>query len=185
MLTRILMLVVAFSLVGCSAPYVNIPPLQGDAPAMHSPNNGTVATVEAEALKYLIMQDAPPTTYIVQLPEATSEQTYNTVMSRLPDGAIRSADQTTGEPGPFYRVAQVQVRGFSSQVDIVRPRDAGGKTELVSVYLAVDIDGWYASSRRVWRIPVEQALAIVRQQPQPAEASDAAETPEAEAVEPE
>ncbi|QNN22450.1 hypothetical protein HED60_09240 [Planctomycetales bacterium ZRK34] len=163
MFARLFLVFAVLSLTACGSPYVNIPPLQGDSPAAHDPDGASVAKVEAVALKHLIVRDNPADGYVVDLPAGTSKQTYAQVLDQLPVGA-----QTVGEGQsglPHYEVAQVQVRGFSAQVDIIRPASALGKQELVSVYVAVDMDGWYAQKTRVWRVPVDQALALARAAP--------------------
>jgi hypothetical protein len=119
--------------------------------------------VETVALKHLLLRDNLTDGYIVKLPAGTSPEIYAKVLDQLPAGA-----RTPGEDEgalPRYEVAQVQVRGFSAQVDVIRPADDSGKQELVSVHLAVDMDGWYAKQTRVWRVPVDLALEMARSAP--------------------
>jgi len=140
-------------LVGCGT-YINIPKQPADV-AWHSANDFTVKRVSAAALKYLIDRMPSAQAYGVQLSPGSTDLTYKFVMEQLPNTPHR---QRVGEIKlPTYSVVGVFVRADDAQVDIIRPTADGGG-QLVSVYLAFTIDGWYGKRHRVWNIPVTDAI---------------------------
>ena len=148
-----------FFMVGCSAPLVNIPPLPGDV-AWHDPNGEGVLAVEVTALNHVLRRWAPAAgAYAVELPPGTTPESYQRVIEQLPKG-VSTPEQYGGEL-PTYRVAQVYMRGTHARVDIVKPDDLSGE-QLVSVFEAVDISGWYAQRSRLWNVPVDDALRVMR-----------------------
>lgn len=165
MFARLFVVFAALTLTACGSPYVNIPPLEGDSPAAHNANGSSVVKVQTVALKHLVLRDNPTDGYVVQLPAGTTAATYAKVLDQLPAGSQTPGGGDAQGDLPHFEVAQVQVRGFSAQVDVIRPGHASGKQELISVYLSVDMDGWYAKQTRVWRVPVDQALALARTAP--------------------
>lgn len=155
-------LLAALALGGC-ATYVNIPAQRGDL-ASHNPDDWTVREVTAAALTYLLTDPESSGTkvggqYAIVLPKNSKNSTYKWVTRNIPAGGDRISDEAGRIP--VYRIAQVQVRGLSGQVDIVQP-GPGDEEQLVSVYMKRDIDGWYGERDRLWRIPVGLALRAAR-----------------------
>ncbi|MBI1369438.1 MAG: hypothetical protein GC162_12390 [Planctomycetes bacterium] len=178
MFRRLAVIVVLAILGGCGSPYINLPGVEGDM-ASHDVNDINVRKVEAKALAYLLTRQPPTGQYAVALPPGSLTSTYNQVLAAVPAGGDRvtDADATI----PVYRVAQVQVRGLSGQVDIIRPVGDGQREELYSVFLETDIDGWYAAGGKLWHVPVDQALALARfEQPKPDKESEPAPAQPAE-----
>lgn len=148
-------ILVAVAAVGCGT-YINIPKQPGDV-AWHSANDSTVRDVSAAALKHVITRIPSPNAYAVVLSPGASKITYQQVMEQLPGSPHR---QQPGEIKlPTFSVAGVYVRGTQAQVDVVRPT-ADGASQLVSVYLAFAIDGWFGQRHRVWNIPVAEAVRL-------------------------
>lgn len=145
----------SIALAGCGDPYINYPPQEGDV-AWHNANSTIAREVQRVALAHILKTWPPEGPYAVALPAGTDTQTYNQVLAALPAGA---AALESDAKLPVYQVARINVRGWNGQVDVIRP---GGETgrQLVSVFVTVDIQGWYARRHRSWRIPVEQALEI-------------------------
>ncbi|MEX2672884.1 MAG: hypothetical protein WD294_12335 [Phycisphaeraceae bacterium] len=149
---------------GCSSNYVNVPTLDG-SPASQDPNLVVVRRIEVEALNHVLRRYPPGPSYAIELPPGTDAPTYWWVLRKLPEGG-QQLDQLPDdmEVPPLYRVAQVVVRGMVAQVEVVVP--PGGiydHDRLVSVFLSPDMNGWYANRSRMWRIPADQALRIVRE----------------------
>ena len=154
---------------------MNIPALPGDV-ASDNPNSAGVLAVEITALNDVLKRWPPEGgAYAIVLPEGTSEKSYRRVIGQLPEGAS-STEQFGGEL-PTYTVAQVYMRGAHARVDVIKPHDLLGQ-QLVSVYEAVDISGWYARRSKLWHMPVDQAIRMTRQQP------DAEPEPQEEPVAP-
>jgi len=152
MLTGIVLLA---ALTACS-PYINIPAQPGDV-ATHGPNNGTVIRVMAAGLNAVLARREAPGPYAVALPAGTEAETYQAVLSRLPDGGVALEEDRAGRA--VYSVAAVYVRGTSAQVDIVR-RSTAGEPQLVSAYMKLGIDGWYVHRVRPWSIAPGEALDL-------------------------
>lgn len=170
----LLLVVLLFS--GCAAPLVNIPAVPGDV-ASDNPNGDGVIAVEVAALRH-VLKTWPPEggAYGVELPPGTTAESYRKVVGRLPEGVTTEAQ--FGSPIPTFTVAQIHIRGTDARVDIVRP-SLEGRPALVSVFEAVDISGWYARRMKVWNIPVDQALRMIRQTPAESAAGEAGEEVEA------
>jgi hypothetical protein len=151
----LLVLITALILAGCGDPYINYPAQDQDV-AWHQANSSIARSVQKAALQHVLKTWPPDGPYAVALPVGTNTETYNEVLGSLPAGAATSE---TTETRPVYRVARIHIRGWNGQVDIIRP---GGETgqQLVSVYVSIDTQGWYATRHRVWRIPVDKALEI-------------------------
>ena len=150
---RLLIVPALLLLVGCS-PYINIPQQPGDV-ATHSPNDGTVIGVMSASLAKVLDQRPKPTDYVIVLPQRASKATYQEVLKDLPAGGARHAEGAGGLP--IYSVAAVYVRGPRAQVEVIRPTP-GGEPQLVSVYLELGIDGWYARRLRPWSISIQEAM---------------------------
>lgn len=148
-------LLIGPGLVGCT-PYVNIPAQRGDM-AAHSPNKGTVRDVMAAALTHVVTEAGLPKSYAVALPQRANSITYEKVLKRLPEGAVRHGE-AEGDL-PVFSVGAVYVRGTDAQVDVVAPSGIGA-SQLVSVYLDLAIDGWWVVRDRAWTIPVSEALDL-------------------------
>jgi hypothetical protein len=73
-----------------------------------------------------------------------------------------------GGPVPAYRVEQLHISGAHARADVVLP-GPDGRERLVSVFEAIDLGGWYARRSKLWNIPVDEALRIVRAAPPGAE----------------
>ncbi len=145
------------ALSGC-ATWVNIPAQRGDM-AVHNPNEGNVRDVMIAAITRAVTDDQTSGAYAVQLPSGTYDYAYRRVIASLPSGAVRLTPEAAGLP--IYRVKQVQIRGFSGQVDLIPP-PRGGSAQLLTVYLKRDLSGWYAKRTHLWRMPVVNALRISR-----------------------
>lgn len=159
-----IVLLLPLLLAACSAPLVNIPPLPGDV-ASHDPNSAGVLAVEVTALNHVLRRWAPAGgIYAIELPPGTTNESYQSVIKQLPPGASTS-EQYGGEL-PTYRIVQVYMRGAHARVDVIKPDDVAGE-QLVSVFEAVDISGWYAQRSRLWNIPVDDALRVMRDEPRP------------------
>ena len=157
-------------LSACAAPYVNIPPVKGDV-AFHSPNGKGVIAVQTAALRYVVKRWPPKgDAYNVALPDGTTQESYRLVVGKLPEG-VATPDQI-GQPLPTYRVEQIHIEGPDARVDITLP-GPDGRDRLVSVFEAIDMGGWYARRSKLWNIPVEEALKIIRSTPQAAEPAEA------------
>lgn len=155
---------------GCST-YVNIPPQTGDV-AGNDPNVIDVVTVQAKALKAVI-EDRPSTRmkYMFFLPPGSNTQSYAVVQEelgdlathglKLPDASSIPVEGDVVKPPPA-QVRQVMVRGWTAQIDIVRPSDPnvpGTPLQLVTAYLKWHFfDGWYVQRLHAWHIPVDSAL---------------------------
>ena len=146
-------LLLCLGLAGCGEFYTNVPPIPGDL-AAHDPNDSRVASMEAVALKHILQKNPPTGAYAIALPPGTNANTHNFVLSKLPRTEPGSAEVGV------YRVAQIQARSFSAQIDVVVPE--GSDTRLVSVFLGVDMDGWFALRSRKWGVPVDEALIMAR-----------------------
>jgi hypothetical protein len=146
--TYLLILAAGLTMTGCTT-WVNIPP-QGNELAVHSANDLVVREVMVASLAGALQTYPPQGQYVIVLPEGASLETYNDVLTHLPEGAGRVAD----EQGllPVYEVGRVAVRGFEADVDVVWS-SARGPDEAVTVYLKRDWDGWYVTRKRVWRVP--------------------------------
>ena len=156
---HVLILLTLFAAVGCAAPsYVNIPPLAGDT-ALHNPNGWVVRAVMVESLKRVIRDYPPTSVYGVSLPQGVSEKSRALMIAKLPHGVTETWNPQN--PVPIYSVRQVWVRGLNAQTDIVVPQIAG-EERLVSVFCVTDIEGWYGRTTRIWRLPIHQALQLVR-----------------------
>ncbi len=154
---RIALVLLAGSLLtGCST-YVNIPPQSGDV-AINNPNMKDVLNVESKALSAVVADRPLNGGYNVQLPEGTSDKSYDFVVGSLDEHAGRAGDGNL----PTLHVAQVRVRGMKGEVDVVRPSDTtkvDSPSQLVTVYLNWHFfDGWMVDRVRPWHIPVDQAL---------------------------
>lgn len=150
-----LVILAALSLAGCGDPYINYPAQDQDV-AWHEANSTVARSTQKAALQHVLKTWPPEGPYAVALPAGTNTETYNEVLAALPAGAATSE---ATETRPVFKVARVHIRGWNGQIDIIRP---GGETgrQLVSVFVSVDTQGWYATRHRVWRIPVDKALEI-------------------------
>ena len=148
------------SLTGCAA-YVNIPGQEGDV-ARHNPNTQNVIDVELTALRAALADQPIEGPFRVVLPEGSSVVTYETIVPQLGDNAVYSSDAEPHDTLPTLEIKQVNIRGTSARVDIVRPwnaAEAGGPQQLFTAYLQWEITtDWRADYTRVWRIPVDEAL---------------------------
>lgn len=162
-----LLVVSLFTFTACST-YVNIPPQTGDV-AGNDPNVVDVVTVQAKALKAVIEDRPSKVPYRFMLPPGSNSQSYRQAQEELGDLAVHGLtlpDNSAGEAGakvnPPAEVRQVMVRGWTAQIDIVRPSDpnvAGSTLQLVTVYLKWQfVDGWHVQRMHAWHIPVDAAL---------------------------
>lgn len=154
-ITAPLLFVAALSLalVGCSRPYVNIPPQTSDV-AGHDPNARNVREIEIAALQAVLRTDPLVGPIAIVLPEGTGQLTYAAVLPAVSPDAV-SASNTEAEPLSTVEVRQVRIRGWEGQVDIVRP-NASGTRQLFTVHLEyAPFSGWSAKRIRPWRGPVD------------------------------
>lgn len=163
----IALLISLFTFSGCST-YVNIPPQTGDM-AGNDPNVVDVVTVQAKALRAVIEDRPSKMKYVFMLPPGSNTQSYRHVSEELgdlathgmslPDGNKASSDAIKPPPA---EVRQVMIRGWTAQIDIVRPSDpnvTGSTLQLVTVYFKWQFfDGWYVQRLHAWHIPVDAAL---------------------------
>ncbi len=157
---------------GCST-YVNIPPQTGDV-AGNDPNVVDVVSVQAKAIRAVIEERPSATKYRFILPPGSNTRSYAQVQEELGDLAVHGIllpNNATAEAGvmhPPAEVRQVMVRGWTAQVDVVRPSDPntpGSVLQLVTVYLKWGfVDGWYVLRQHAWHIPVDAAIQRSRQE---------------------
>jgi len=151
------LLMFALLLPGCGAPYVRVPPMEGDF-ALNDPNDGHIVKVEAASLRHVLLKYHQSAPYAIDLPAGTSSENYEWVLSNLPPGGVRVGKAPTDTP--MYRVAQVFVKGNLAQADVIIPRPEGPR--LVTIKCVPDLQGWYAAQSKLWNLPVEQALPQAR-----------------------
>ncbi len=148
---------------GCAS-YVNIPPQVGDL-ALHSPNHPTVALVEAEAIRGLVLEQPPDLPYQVSLPPKTSSSSYETVLKHLGENA-QWPEEGPQAGVPVLEVRQLRLRGWYAQVDVLRPssfNQPDGPTQLTTVWLKwYPFAGWRFQRAHVWSLGVDEALSESR-----------------------
>ncbi len=174
----------ALCLAGCAA-YVNVPALTGDT-ADHNPNGEYAVPAIPVAIKAALGDQPIDHPFLVVLPKGAAEATYNLVLAQVgpnatwvgPDAAGPTTAPAPGggvmlitptaAPLPSDRavieVAQIRIRGWSGQIDVVRPTDLSqihGSRELVTVYMKWDpVSHWQSVLVRPWRTIVETALKM-------------------------
>jgi len=157
---------------GCST-YVNIPPQTGDV-AGNDPNVLDVVTVQAMAIRAVIEDRPSKRKYVFMLPPGSNTTSYRQVEEELgdlathglslPDANSANSANVEGQAvkPPPVEVRQVMIRGWTSQIDIIRPSDpntSGTPLQLVTVYLKWQFfDGWTVQRMHAWHIPVDAAL---------------------------
>ena len=171
--------IVAIAVGGCST-YVNIPAQTGDI-AHNNPNITDIVTIQARAVKAVAQEqkaDRPfEGAYFFVLPQGANARSYNTAQKEV--GELATCG-TLPAPGPREEewdkpfspqvpanvptldVRQILIRGYTGQVDVVRPsdpKDARQPAQLVTVYMKwTPLDGWYAQRMHAWHMPVGDAL---------------------------
>jgi len=154
--------VAASLLTGC-ATYTNIPGIPGDV-ASHSPNASGVPDVMARAIQ-AVADDLPfEGPYAFELPEGVTPETHSRVLMLLDDRAVAESTPQT----PVFKVAQVYLRGWYGQVDVIRPENpADGPAKSPNVEQVVTAKlryepfaGWRVRDLRLWRVPIAEALVL-------------------------
>lgn len=170
---------VALCLTAC-APYINIPPEDGDW-AVNNPNNKTVRSVEVAAVRYALEREPIGGPYYLQLPEHSTPETYALVVHALGSDAVvppgipvvefdergrlietdTSGDTTVlafsndAAPGlgqfPTLEVRSIHIRGAEGKVDIVRPSTSGRGLSTVDLEWEGGF-GWSGVALRAWRV---------------------------------
>ncbi|MCX5659526.1 MAG: hypothetical protein NTW19_07355 [Planctomycetota bacterium] len=181
----VLFILGAASLGGC-ATYVNIPAIGGDGVAAHDTNWNYVADAMAAATNAVVADHPINKPFIVLLPKGSTVMTYNRVLPQLGEHATWLGPELTGAATapakgaksdaevivpppavmpvdrPVLDVNQVRIRGWTAQIDIVRPFDYDqpeGVKQVVTAYMKWDpVSHWQIEQLRVWRTSVETAL---------------------------
>jgi hypothetical protein len=163
-----------FTFTACST-YVNIPPQTGDV-AGNDPNVTDVVTVQAKALRAVILDRPAKQTFVFMLPPGSNTRSYAQVQEELGDLAVHgiklpdasaAAGSDNVATSPLVEVRQVMIRGWTAQVDVVRPSDPTNPQsvlQMVTVYLKWQFfDDWYVQRLHPWNMPVDDALRRSRQ----------------------
>ncbi len=143
-------LAIGFGCVGGCVSYTNVP-VPNSAPAFKHANSGAsikviVASIDRVVLRHP-MRDRNGN-YAVNLPAGTTPETANTIVSRLPDGAIVPFEGMS-DTVPVYHISRVWLRGSSGKVDVVYPIDHetdGG----VTVWVHGGDQPWYVERLQFW-----------------------------------
>jgi hypothetical protein len=158
-------------LTGCST-YINVPALPGDV-AVNDPNDETVIKVIVAAIPYAVQDQGYKGTYQVQFPVGTKSIVAYDALNPIDDKALWR--NPVNPELPVYQAAQVRVRSWVAEVDVVRPVNPNQLnlgTQLVTVFLKWDaVTGWTGKRLRVWTITVDDAL---RKAPYSSDLSDSA-----------
>lgn len=143
-------------LVGCAAPYVNVPHQSGDI-AADNPNLRTVRDVEVAALRAVYESSDLPGPILIRLPAGSDALTYVAAADAIDDEVVVTPSDESVKPASTLTIDQVRVRGWDAEVDVIRPV-SGSVRQLVTVYLERQpFSGWTVRRQHVWRIPVEPA----------------------------
>lgn len=150
-------LLLCAALSGC-APYVNIPPQQGDI-ARHNIDASSIRGITVPAVRAVVRQQPPDGPYVVELPESAQKLTYPAVLPRIGDDAHPPFAEGLPQGAPVFEVVAIRIRGFDGEVDVVRPARIGGR-QLVTVYLRnPPFSDWTVERLRAWRGPVDASPA--------------------------
>lgn len=146
------MVLMGFGLALCGGcvSYTNVPE-PSTAPAFKHANSGSsiktiVASVERVVNRHP-MRDASGR-YAVNLPAGTTPKTAQTIVSRLPVGAmVPTFDMDSSVP--VYHISRVWLRGSSGKVDVVYPL-SDGLDGGVTVWLHGGDQPWYVKRTQYW-----------------------------------
>ncbi len=148
-------------IAGCESTYVNIPPQEGDI-ADHDPNADNVREVMIVAVREVASEMPAGDGYRILLPAGSNYVTYDDVAGGSdlvisPKTANRMADQL-----PPIQVAQVRIRGWRSEVDVIRPfppLQPEADPQLVTVRMGWRAGaGWQVRHVLPWNLNVDEAL---------------------------
>ncbi len=171
----------AATFTGCST-YINVPALDGDI-AVNDPNDETVIKVIVAAIPYAVQEQNYKGTYQVQFPVGTRGIVAYDALTPIDDKALWR-DPVNPEL-PVYQAAQVRVRSWVAEVDIVRPvnpTQLNLGNQLVTCFLKWDaVSGWTVKRTRIWTTTVENAL---RKAPYSSDTSDPAPASDKPSVKP-
>jgi hypothetical protein len=143
---------------GCST-YINVPALPGDV-AVNDPNDKTVIQVITTAIPFAVKDQAYEGQYQVQFPVGTKGIVAYDALAPLDENAIWRNPPLPDMP--VYHAAQVRVRSWVAEVDVIRPvnpKQLNLGNQLVTVTLKWEAaSGWIPRKLRVWSISVEDAM---------------------------
>ncbi len=161
----------ATALTGCST-YINVPAMPGDV-AVNDPNDETVIKVIVASIPYAVQDQGYSKTYQVQFPVGTRGIVAYDALTPIDDKALWR--NPINPELPVYQAAQVRVRSWVAEVDVIRPVNPDQLNlgnQLVTVFLKWDaVSGWTPKRLRVWTTTVETAL---RKAPYSSDTSDPA-----------
>ena len=134
--------------------YTSVPePTKGIALG-HTNSGGSIKTVVASLERVVLrhpMRDDQGN-YAVNLPVGTTPETAETILSRLPVGAMLPYEGMSGSV-PMYHIGRIWLRGASGKVDVVYPmldtdgeRIDGG----VTVWVHGGDQPWYIQRMQYW-----------------------------------
>lgn len=157
-------------LAGCESTYVNIPAQAGDV-ADHDPNADNVAAVMALAVSEVAYEMPAPGTsiagspaqgYRLVLPVGSSYVTYEDVAAASDWVLSPKYANRLDTSVPAIEVAQVRIRGWRSEVDVIRPfppLEPDKDRQLVTVRMGWSAtQGWQVRHVLPWTLDVDAAL---------------------------
>ena len=137
------------SMGGCVS-YTNVP-VPSSAPAFKHANSGASIKVIVASIDRVVLRHPKRDSngnYAVNLPAGTTPETANTIVSRLPEGAIVPFEGMS-DSVPVYHISRVWLRGSSGKVDVVYPIDSetdGG----VTAWVHGGDQPWYVERLQFW-----------------------------------
>jgi hypothetical protein len=128
----------------------------------------TPPSLAAAAIRYEASHLGIAGAYLFKLPPATRPSNAP-VRKRLGNQAYHEglSDVPAG-PLPVIEIVRAQAQFWLANVDLVSPVDPGnphGESRVVTLRMRWEApNGWYVDHREVWKLPVEEALRVIRSQ---------------------
>jgi len=140
--------------VGGCVSYTSVPEPSKGIALGHTNSGGSIKTVVASIERVVLrhpMRDDQGN-YAVNLPVGTTPETAETIVSRLPTGAVLPYAGMSGSV-PVYHIGRIWLRGASGKVDVVYPMlDADGQRidGGVTVWVHGGDQPWYVQRMQYW-----------------------------------
>jgi len=123
-------------------------------PSFHNPNHYAAVDVTAKSLDWVLTRHGPSagSSYIVNFPAGTSQESAMEIFAKLPVGAVWPAS-TDQDPLSMYHVGRVWIRASEAKVDVVYPftmLNGGTGLRGVTVWLQGGVRKWRVIRGQYW-----------------------------------